>query len=66
MSDGTVEEITNEDVIRLVAAGVSPFAIRTKIENSVPNFDVSVDALVELGQNGVSGDVIDAMIGESV
>lgn len=60
-----MEELTNADVIRLVDAGVSSFAIRTKIANSIPNFDVSVDALVELGHKDVPGDVIDVMIEES-
>ena len=66
MSTDTMEELTNDDVIRLVGAGVSSFAITTKISHSVANFDTSVDALVKLGEAGVPGDVIDAMIEECI
>jgi len=58
---GQGEIMTNDEVISLVKAGLSPSIIINKIRTSKSNFDVSTDALIKLKQAGVSDDVLTAM-----
>ena len=56
------ETLTNADVIKLSKLDLPPAAIISKIKNSQTHFDVSVDALVNLKQQGVNADVVSEMI----
>ncbi len=55
------EALTNEDVIKLVQAGISDSVIIAKIKNSCTKFDTSPDTLIRLKQIGVSDAVLEAM-----
>ncbi len=57
--------LTNADIVKLSSLDLPPSAIVSKIKNSKTHFDVSVDALVELKKNVVSGEVISEMINSS-
>ncbi len=59
------EILTNVEIVKLSKLELSPSAIIAKIKNSSTHFDVSVDALVSLKQDGVNGDVISEMISSS-
>ena len=59
---GADEALTNDDVVRLVGAGLGGAVVVAKIEGSATDFDTSVDALVELTNAGVGDDVIAAMV----
>ena len=54
--------LTNEDVLRLAAAGLDGAVIVAKIESSDTAFDTSVDALVELAGEGLNNDIVAAMV----
>jgi hypothetical protein len=54
--------MTNQDVIRLVKAGLSEELIIAKISKSKTKFDTSVDGLVALKQAGVSDRLIAVMV----
>lgn len=56
------ETLTNHDVIKLTKLGLPASTIISKIKNSKTHFDVSVDSLVSLKAQGVSGDVVTEMI----
>ena len=56
------EVMTNDEVISLSKAGLSPTIILGKIRSGKSNFDVSTDSLIKLKQAGVSDDIIAAMI----
>lgn len=58
----TTEILTNNDIVKLTKLGLPPSSIITKIKNSKSHFDVSVDALVKLKEDQVSGDVVSEMI----
>lgn len=53
--------MTNDEVISLVKAGLSPSIIINKIRTSKSSFDVSTDGLIKLKKAGVSDDVVTAM-----
>lgn len=53
--------LTNEDVIKLVKAGLPSAVILAKISSSKTDFDTSVDALVALSAEGIPPDVLTAM-----
>jgi len=55
------ETLTNNDVISLVKAGLSPTIIINKIRSSKTEFDLSTDALIALKQAGATDDVVGAM-----
>ena len=57
--------MTNQDVIRLVKATIADDVVIAKIKQSKTKFDTSVDALVALKQEGVSDNVIAAMVNPS-
>lgn len=59
-SDETI--LTNSSIIELVKAGLSESVILAKIKNSKCEFDTSSSALVSLKENGVSDNIITAII----
>lgn len=62
-SGGVVSSIVkNEDVIKMVKAGLSDEIVLQKIASSPVAFDVSVDGLVTLKDAGVSDKVIQAIL----
>ena len=56
------EELTNADVVQLAKAGIGDAVIVAKVRTSAPAFDTSVDALLALSKEGVSDEVILAMV----
>ena len=56
------EGMTNEEVISLSKAGLSPSIIVGKIRSGQTNFDLSTDSLIKLKQAGVSDDIVTAML----
>lgn len=56
------ETMTNEQVISLTTAGLSPSIIVGKIKTSKTNFDLSTDALIKLKTAGVSDAIVGAML----
>jgi hypothetical protein len=55
--------LTNEDVIKMVSAGLTEDLIIDKINASSPRFNVDTDGLIELKKAGVPDKVVAAMIG---
>lgn len=55
--------LQNEDVIKMVKAGLDDATVLAKISNSKCQFDTSTDALIKLKQSGVSPAVLKAMVG---
>lgn len=58
--DGAV--MTNDEVIMLAKAGLSPSIIVAKIRSEKSNFDLSTDSLIKLKQAGVTDDILAAML----
>ncbi|MEO8648596.1 MAG: hypothetical protein ABI539_05460 [Acidobacteriota bacterium] len=56
------ETMTNDEVISLAKAGLSPALIVNKIRTSKSNFDLSTDSLIKLKQAGVHDDIVAAML----
>lgn len=56
------DAMTNDEVVSLTKAGLSPSIIIGKIRTSSPNFDLSTDSLIALKQAGVSEEVLAAML----
>ena len=56
------EVLTNDDVVKMSQAGLTPPTIETKIYATQVQFDTSTDALVALAKAGVPDVVIRAMI----
>ncbi|HEX2853072.1 MAG TPA: hypothetical protein VHO24_07535 [Opitutaceae bacterium] len=54
--------LTNADVIKMVKADLPESTVLLAIQASQPDFDTSVDALIELKTNRVPAKVIDAML----
>lgn len=54
--------LANEDVLKLVAAGIGEEVVIAKIERSRAAFRLGADDLIELKKNGVSDRVLVAMI----
>ncbi|MCO5945380.1 hypothetical protein [Mucilaginibacter flavidus] len=59
------EIVTNETVLKLQKAGLNKDIIKSKIESSQCNFNLSVDALLALKKAGVADDVVTAMLGKT-
>ena len=60
------EKLTNDEVIRMVEAGLSEHTILLKINSSTEReFDTSVDTLIELAKQGIPPSVIDVMVENS-
>jgi hypothetical protein len=57
-----IDTITNDKVIKLSKLGLPPSIIVNKIQTSYTVFDVSTNALIQLSENRVSADVINAMM----
>lgn len=55
------ETLTNKSIIELVIIGLSDNQIVERINHSKPNFNLSVDAMIELSNQQVSSEVIMAM-----
>jgi len=55
--------LQNEDVIKMVKAGLGDDLIIAKIGGSKCQFDTSTDALIQLKQSGVSAAVLKAIVG---
>lgn len=60
--DPDAPPMTNEDVVKLVKAKVSPEEIITKIESSRCHFDTSPSVLAELRYKGIPNSVLMAMV----
>jgi len=56
------EQVTNETIVALTAAGLGDDAIIAKIEGSDAAFDLSTEQMIALRKQGVSGPVIAAML----
>jgi hypothetical protein len=56
------DPLTNDDVIKLVGAGLTQDTIETKIFNSATQFRTDADALIDLTREGVPDRVVRAMI----
>lgn len=54
--------LDNNEIVKLVKAGLSENIIKTKIEGSECNFDMSTDAIISLKKAGVSDSIIEAMM----
>jgi hypothetical protein len=54
--------LQNQDVIKMVKAGLDDALIIAKIGSSKCQFDTSTDALIQLKQSGVSGAVLKAIV----
>jgi hypothetical protein len=54
--------MTNDEVITLTKAGLSPSIIIGKIRSGKSNFDLSTDSLIKLKQAGVSDEIVSAML----
>jgi hypothetical protein len=61
-AQNTTDTVTNKTIIQLKGAGLSDDIIKSKIGNSVCNFDLSTDALITLKKAGIPDDVINAML----
>jgi hypothetical protein len=59
---GQDDAMTNDEVITLTKAGLSPSIIIGKIRSGKSNFDLSTDSLIKLKQAGVSDDIVAAML----
>lgn len=56
------EAMTNDEVISLTKAGLSPSIIIGKIRSGKSSFDLSTESLIKLKQAGVSDDIVAAML----
>ena len=56
------QKLTNQDVIKMVKAGLSPEIIEQTINSSDQAFDVSTDGLITLKQEGVADAIVQVMI----
>ncbi|MGF1600613.1 MAG: hypothetical protein ACFCU8_01115 [Thermosynechococcaceae cyanobacterium] len=62
LSQPSKEALTNDDVIKLIKAGIPEETIILSVQNSPANFDTSPKALIELRQQGVSQKIMNAMV----
>jgi hypothetical protein len=58
----SAETLTNANIVELVRAGISNDAIIAKIKSTDGKYDLNTNDLIALKNEGVSGDVIAAMI----
>ena len=54
--------VTNSDIVNMTKSGVAEQTIVLMIQKSVPKFDLSADAVIELKKAGVSDAVLNAML----
>ena len=62
-STGAATVLQNQDVIKMVKAGLDDALIIAKIGSSKCQFDTSTDALIQLKQSGVSAAVLKVIVG---
>ncbi len=62
LSESTTSPLTNQDILSLVKAKLSPEVIIAKIKSSHGSFDVSPDKLQDLKTGGVPDEVIAAIV----
>jgi len=55
--------LTNDDVVKMVAAGLPESTIVQVIQRGPTTFDTSPDALIKLKKQGITAPVMDAMLG---
>jgi hypothetical protein len=58
----TTEVITNQTIIQLQKAGLGKDVLKSKIQSSTCNFDLSTDGLISLKKAEVPDDIISAML----
>jgi len=58
----TKETLDNDDIIKMVAGGLSKDVILAKVQMSKPNYDLTANGLIDLNKNKVSQDVVKAMM----
>src|SRR5262245_7371187 len=63
VDQGTQKTLTNDDVTKMIAAGLSETTIIQVIQKGPTNFDTSPDALIKLKQNGATARILEAMLG---
>ena len=56
------QKLTNQDVIKMVKAGISQELIVETIKNGVPDFDLSSDGIIALKKEAVPDAIIQAML----
>jgi hypothetical protein len=59
----TQKTLTNDDVVKMLAAGLTETTIIQVIQKGPSNFDTSPDALIKLKQQGATAKIIEAMVG---
>jgi hypothetical protein len=57
-----IDTLTNDKIIKLHKAGFGKEILKSKIQNSPANFDVSMDGMLNLKKEGVPEDVINTMV----
>ena len=57
--------LTNTDVIRMVAYGISPAVVKATISKCKAGFDMSPDGLIQLKKSGLSDDILIVMISKT-
>jgi hypothetical protein len=62
-AQGRAAPLKNDDIVKMVQAGLDDTIIITKIKSSQCDFDTSTDALISLKKRGVSNAVLTAMAG---
>jgi len=54
--------LTNDDVVKMLGAGLTEGTVVQVIQRVPSNFDISPDALIKLKQQGVTAKIIEAMV----
>lgn len=62
VSQGAQAALTNSDVLQMVKSGLSAELVIAKIKASKTNFETSPALLTELKQNGVTENILVAMV----
>jgi hypothetical protein len=57
--------LSNQDIVSMISAGLSPNIIKAAINKSKTNFDLSTAGLVQLKKSGMPDDILLAMIGKN-
>jgi tetratricopeptide (TPR) repeat protein len=63
LNSSASETLTNESILKMVQSGLETEVIISKIKTSQNQFDTSVNEILRLKKEGVSGDIINAMMG---
>lgn len=62
LTAASAEILTNQTIVSMVKAGLGEELVISKIKNSQNQFDVSITGILKLKEEGVSEDIITAMI----